>query len=338
MRLVLINWKGTDMKTLRALKLSGLVIALQMAGCGGGGDSTERAEILKSACQNGNASACGQGGDTAAPTALYTTAPAAVTLTAGEPVTYGISGGTKPYSAISSNANMVTASVSNSTLTINPIAVSEPTAGGGLTSANVSVTDAAGKAVQIAVTTLSTGQAAPLSVFPRVLTVGDCTTNIPFVFAGGTPPFTILTTDSLNVPVSAALPLGTNHFYMATIGPVGYNDEPIIHTLTVLDSQSRAAVTQITIPKELGHSTCPVNPLLQALPASANAHVSEILAFQLKGGVAPYSFSTSDANIARIVSSTATSFYAQAQSAGTVLLTVSSSDGQRSNITFTVIR
>ena len=53
-----------------------------------------------------------------------------------------------------------------------------------------------------------------LSLAPRSLTVGDCTTNIPFIFSGGVGPYTVFTSDNFNVPVASPLQLGVgNSFY-----------------------------------------------------------------------------------------------------------------------------
>jgi hypothetical protein len=187
------------------------------------------------------------------------------------------------------------------------------------------------------------------------LTVGDCTTNLPFIFSGGTAPYTILTTDNVTIPVGAARPLGANNYFMASIGAVltGTPSDPaitiplvppIVHTLTVLDSAARTTTVTVTIP--FGHGVCPVNPLLQAVPASANARISEVLAFSFSGGMGPYTMTSSDPSIVQVVgnatvNSIETPFTAQAVAPGTALLTITSGAAgdvqQRANITFTVL-
>src|SRR5689334_8691550 len=58
----------------------------------------------------------------------------------------------------------------------------------------------------------------PLSVAPAALTIGDCTTNIPFIFSGGVPPYTIYTSDNFSVPVGSPMQLDANRLYFtATI-------------------------------------------------------------------------------------------------------------------------
>jgi hypothetical protein len=172
------------------------------------------------------------------------------------------------------------------------------------------------------------------------MTIGDCTTNIPFVFKGGTAPFTIYTTDNVDIPVSAALPIGSDAYFTASIRALGSQIAPVIATLTVVDNQSRTATAKITIP--VVHDSCPANPLLQAWPASANMRVSEILAFQVSGGgtlaATPFhSFKFSDPAIAKVVMDGDANFHVQALAVGSTLLTVTSADGQNVNISLTVL-
>ncbi len=178
------------------------------------------------------------------------------------------------------------------------------------------------------------------SISPAAMTIGDCTTNIPFVFKGGKAPFTIFTSDNIGIPTSAALPIGANWYFTTSIKALGNQIPPIIATLTVLDSQSRTATANITIP--VTHTSCPTNPLLQTSPASANMRVSEILAFQVSGGLTlaatPFhSFKFSDPAIATIVMDGTTTFHIQALAVGSTLLTVTSTDGQNANIFLTVL-
>ena len=307
--------------------LTGLLVA-----CGGGSNGCTTLDPAR----DSSLPSCTTS-STAASTGLFTTAPSAVTMTSGGGATYTIGGGTAPYTATSGNMSVATTSLAGTTLTINSIAAG---------TAPIAIVDSTGKTVMINVTVLSTGDTGiPPSIFPASITTGDCTTNIPFIFSGGTAPFTIFTSDNIAVPVSVAMPLGAKSFFMASVRSLFLSPDtdlngvktvivPRVATVTVLDSQSRVATATITIP--LAHPTCPDNPLLQTAPASANAHVTEILAFQITGGLAPYSFASSAPEIVNVIGSSATSFNAQAIAAGTALLTVTSTDGQKANITFTV--
>lgn len=77
-------------------------------------------------------------------TALFTTSPSAITLKSGQTsTTFQISGGSDPYTVVSSNTNVVTASRNGSTFTVQGIAEGV---------AQVLVTDSVGNAVTVAVT------------------------------------------------------------------------------------------------------------------------------------------------------------------------------------------
>ncbi len=179
-----------------------------------------------------------------------------------------------------------------------------------------------------------------LSLFPAAVNAGDCTTNIPFVFTGGTAPFTVLTSDNFGVPVSTALPLGSDSYFTASIrNPLG--PFPYISTVTVLDSQSRTAVSKITtdFPR-----ACPSNALLQTQPASANSRVTEIQTFQITGSQAPFTVTSTDTSIVTVPVGNlpASTLNAQATPSNrttqaTALITVRGADGQQANIVFTVL-
>ena len=158
--------------------------------------------------------------------------------------------------------------------------------------AQVAVVDSAGKTVTIDITVLAKGQTdTALSIFPVEINAGDCTTNIPFVFTGGTPPFTVLTSDNFGAPVNTALHFRSDFYFTAGIRNPGSPVFPYKATMTVLDSQSRTAVSEITIdfPR-----ICPSNALLQTQPASANTRVTELQTFQIIGGQPPYTVMSRD--------------------------------------------
>lgn len=269
--------------------------------------------------------------------ALYTSAPAAVTVTVGDSASFSIGGGTSPYLATSSNPSISTSLVSGTKLSIAGVSGGQ---------GQVAIVDSAGKTVTLGITVANrTSSTAPPTIFPASITIGACTTNVPFVFTGGAAPFSVYTSDNFNAPVSAALPLGTDHFFTASIKDTPF---PGKTTLTVLDSQSRTATA--TILTDSSH-TCPTNPLLQTFPATANLRVKEKLSFQIGGGIPPFSVTATNQNIATVfpqptLNITDQKYYfdvmakstgsASMSETGTSLLTVTSSDGQKTNIIFTV--
>jgi hypothetical protein len=96
------------------------------------------------------------------------------------PLTYAISGGRSPYTAVSQNTSVVTAATSGSTLTLTPAA------SGGTT---VVVTDVAGTQITLTVNVASAG-VSDMSVSPgsAVANVGD---RLFFRILGGTAPYNI---------------------------------------------------------------------------------------------------------------------------------------------------
>ena len=332
---------------------------LVLGACGGGGssDSANCVSAIAGLCAN-----LGAGGSTTQPgsaaiSTLFTTAPSKITLASGGSANYTIGGGVAPYTATSGNTAVVSATASGTNL-----AISSTSAG----PAQIAVVDSAGKTVTIDVTVLGKGQIGiPPSIFPASLKTSDCTTNIPFIFTGGTAPYTVLSSDNVVVPVSVAQPFGPDNYFLASIRSLFLVPDvidpqtgqkkvfvPRIETVTVLDSQSQVATATISV--EFAHETCADNPLLQTSPASANAHVTEVLAFQITGGQAPFTVATSDASIVRVPAGNlpaatipvgnlpAFTLNAQATPSNrttqaTALLTITSSDGQKANIRFTVL-
>ena len=311
---------------------------LLLGACGGGG-SSDPANCVSAIA--GLCASLGAGGSTAQPgggtasSTLFTTAPSKITLASGGSANYTIGGGTAPYTATSGNTAVVTATASGTTLAINSTSA-------GLVP--VAVVDSSGKTVTIDVTVLAKGQTGTaLSIFPAAVNAGDCTTNIPFVFTGGTAPFTVLTSDNFGVPVSTALPLGSDSYFTASIKNPGSPIFPYTATVTVVDSQSRTAVAQITT--DFLRLPCPANALLQTQPASANMRVTEIQTFQILGSVADFSVTSSNASIVTALPRSPSSLTFNLQAAAsnrttqaTALITVKSlTDSQQVNIVVNVL-
>ena len=281
-----------------AFRASILASALALVACGGGDDAP--------ACVNiNNPAACvflapTGGGNTGGP--LFTTAPSAVTLDAGSNATYQLSGGDGHFTATSGNTSVVKPTVSGNVLSLAAVAPG---------TTQVSVVDTIGERINLSVTVLAQGSSGtPLSLTPGNLTIGNCTTRVPFMFTGGSAPYTVFTSDNFNVPVSSALDLPDGrHYFFADIR---YFDLPFpipresTATLTVLDSQSRSAAATVLTPLLLFKPCIPPTPLLKVMPESANFRASEILAFKVTGGVGTHELEVSffDANVAKVVPNT----------------------------------
>lgn len=341
-------------QTARIFLQAGILISpLALVACGGGDGPA--------VCSNPNPAVCAVVGSASRSTtsppssvALFTTAPTQVTLNAGTSVTYGAGGGSPPYTATSGNANVVTAGMSGNTLSLTSVAEG---------STDVAVVDSLGKTVNIVLKALAKGEPGKaISISPAQISVGSCTTNIPFIFTGGDKPYTVFSTDNFNVPVSAALELdravGSYYFTASTLSSKGA-------TLTVLDAQSRTATVVVNTS---GTGPCPENPLLKVIPESANFRASEIRSFQVTGGppqskseqtptkdpltvyffdtpsVPPVPFEPPVATYIRttpVTASSALSFNVQAVNSvttpRTTLMTVVTADNQRTNVVIRVL-
>lgn len=272
---------------------------------------------------------------------LFTNAPSAVVLDAASSATYSLGGGSPPYSAVSGNTNIVKATVDTNKLTLTAMSPGNT---------SIAVSDAEGAKVNINVTISAQGVGAPISLTPASLEVGNCTTRIPFLFSGGIPPYTVLSSDNFDVPVSSPISLGDGRFYFfADVHwpyPIFLNLPPFRsnQTLTVLDSQSRTAVATVTTPEPT--SACPSNPLLTISPESANFRTSEILAFQVLGGPATRSapiVTFADAGVAEVVTVNVTentitiTVRAVSNVRASTLMTVATADGQRATVVINVL-
>ena len=148
--------------------------------------------------------------ESSSPGTFFTSAPSAVSMTAGTSESYVIGGGAPPYSAVSSDARVVTGAVNGSTLIISALKVG---------SAAVQVVDAAGKTLQVVVTVDGTtaGAAGPTAV--EILSSGS---SLPSA-AGSKVTFVVTVKDVVNtaIPKQAVT-------FTATSGTLtGANPSPI---------------------------------------------------------------------------------------------------------------
>lgn len=312
----------------RSSLISLAIAALMVGGCGGGdGDRIT------------------EGGS------LYSTAPAQATLDVGKSVEYRINGGKFPYTVTSGNTSVATAEVSAGKLTITAVSPG---------SASVTITDAAGQRQTFMVTVAPSAvpqqqagvpQMTPLALSPTALTVGNCTTRIPFIFTGGRPPYRILTSDNFQAPVSSALKLDDTRWYFfadMTYGALSAPGDTVV--LTVLDADTRVTTSTVKVDIKQG---CPApRPLLVVTPEAAHFRTDETLSFAVEGGdgwdgsITSVSFAPSvsltgepiaDVAVVDLPHSTATTIAVRALRPGTTLMTVISRDQQRASVVIQVL-
>jgi hypothetical protein len=95
--------------------------------------------------------------DSSTPGAFFTSAPSALSMSAGTSLSYSISGGAQPYSVVSSDARLITGSISGSSLTIAALKAG---------TASLQIADATGKTLPVVVTAdgTSAGASGPASI------------------------------------------------------------------------------------------------------------------------------------------------------------------------------
>jgi hypothetical protein len=197
---------------------------------------------------------------------LFTTAASSITMAINAAATYGISGGTEPYTATSSNSGVATVDVSGASYVVTAKAVG---------TAQIVIRDSVGATVTVAVT-VSSAAVSPLDVVPGDSTgaVGD---TLNFAISGGTSPFTITN----NNPSIATVTQTANNFTAKLIN-VGST------VVTIVDAQGLAK--KITITVTATSSQLRISPsTLEIGEDNSNTYVLEV-----KGGTAPYRVFTSD--------------------------------------------
>jgi len=205
---------------------------------------------------------------------LYITAPSAVTVAVGDHPSYTVGGGSAPYTVSSSNTNIVTATVSGTTLTVNGVAAG---------TAQVSVFDLLGNSVPLTVT-VGTGSASTLYMTaPSAITVAPLTTST-YLVGGGTPLYSVSTS---NAKVATAAVVGTT----LTVNAIAAGTAQI----TVFDATGKSVNTLATVSSGAAATTLYVtapSAVTVAIGATPNP------TYTIGGGTGPYVGSSSNTDIA----------------------------------------
>lgn len=242
--------------------------------------------------------------------ALYTTAPSFVSIPLSS-VSYTIGGGTAPYTVTSSNTSVAAVGVSTAagvtTLSVTGLSP-------GL--ATVVVQDAAGTRVSFVVDVAS---GTPLfTTAPTFLSVPIGGVALaPFAVGGGTIPYTAT---SSNVSVATVSVSGT----ALTITGVAPGSADLI----VRDAAGGRVTIVVNVAAGTALKTTAPNAVIVA-PTSAPAYL-------ISGGVAPYSASTSSAQVATAAVSGGTTLTITGNALGTASVTVRDSAGSSVSIAVTV--
>lgn len=212
--------------------------------------------------------------------ALYSTAPSAVTVAVGASTTYQVGGGVAPYTAASSNTGAATASLAGTSLTIAGVAAG---------SASVSVRDAVGSNVTIAVTVPAQagGGTDPVALFttaPSPVSVAVTTASVAYTIGGGTGPYFVTTG---NAGIATVTQTGSSF----VVNGVAAGSTPVV----VTDSAGGSVTITVNVT-----TSAVVVPALALLPSAGSGSVGDTLTFIISGGQKPYNAVVNNASIVTV--------------------------------------
>ncbi|MDP1999398.1 MAG: hypothetical protein Q8K22_07360, partial [Rhodoferax sp.] len=124
------------------------------------------------------------GGDS--PLGLFTSAPGSLIVVKDSQTTYSVGGGVAGYSVESSDRRIATASVSGSSIVINAIALGATT---------ITIRDAAGTSLNIALTVGSSNPGAFFTSAPSALSLSTGT-SLSYSISGGAQPYSVVSSDA----------------------------------------------------------------------------------------------------------------------------------------------
>ena len=236
-------------------------------------------------------------GDGSKPLSLFTTAPPSVTIAIGSSQTYGVGGGTGPYTATSSNAGVADALLAGNSLKVTGI-----TAG----SANIVIRDSQGATVNVAVTvpaasTIPLFTTAPPSVS---IAIGSSQT---YGVGGGTGPYTAT---SSNAGVADITLVGNS---LKVIGLKAGSA-----SIVVRDSVGASVTVAVTVG---------LTPL-SVTPNSATGIIDDILVATIVGGTPPYRASVGNILVATASIAGSDQLTIQLRQTGQTVVTVLGANNQ----------
>ena len=244
------------------------------------------------------------------PAALFTTAPSAVTIGVGIAEDYAIGGGTAPYAASTSNSTVATVAVSGTGFTIT---------GRVAGSAQVTVQDASGAGVSVAVTVGAANNTTNLfTSAPGTLALAPGVTEA-FAVGGGAQPYRA---SSSNAAVARVVLTGSS----LSITGVAAGVAQVI----VTDNAGGSVSMVVTVGS--GNSQ---TALFTTAPGAVSQPVGATSNYAVGGGVAPYQATTSNASVATVAIS-GNSLSITGISSGVVQVMVTDATGTSVGIAVTV--
>lgn len=248
---------------------------------------------------------------TGTPTPLFTTAASDIVIAPLSSPTFIIGGGRAPYQVSSSNASVLTAVISGSTLTLNGLVVG---------SAKVTVVDSAGTTISINAV-VGSGSVVPLfstAASSITLTSGA---SASYSIGGGTAPYTVSTSNAGVATVTSS----ASGFTVTGISAGAAQ-------LVIRDSIGGVVNIAATV-------SSVANTPVDVLPGDSTGAVGDTLTFKISGGSPNYTITNNNPSIASVtpssISSTGGTFTAQLLNVGSTLVTIVDSQGQVKKITIT---
>lgn len=212
---------------------------------------------------------------TGTPIPLFTTASSSIVVAPSASPSFTIGGGRAPYRVSSSNASIVSATISGTNLTLNGVAKG---------SAQVIVTDTAGATVTINVT-VGTGIVVPLfTTAPASVTVVS-PASATYSIGGGTGPYTVT---SSNVAVASVT--------SSESGFVVKGESTGTAQVMIRDAVGASVSVTVTV-------TAAASVPLAVLPGDSTGAVGDTLTFNISGGSSPYTISNNNPSIATVTQS-----------------------------------
>lgn len=239
--------------------------------------------------------------------ALFTTAPPSVTLVPGSTgaQTYRVGGGAGPFTATSSNVNIVTANLSGDSLVVTGVTVG---------TASIVVRDNFGTMVTIPVDVTGASNLALFTSAPPTVTIAVRASPI-YTIGGGIGPYTA-TSSNTNV-ATAAVSGGSLTITGITTGSA---------SIVIRDAIGAVLNVAVTV----GGGQLTVNP------SSASALIGDVLFARVIGGRGPYTAVVTNSAVAdATISSDGLLRVALKQQAGSVPILITDADGLSTTFTVT---
>lgn len=280
--------------------LVGLAMGLLLSACGGGGG-------------NPGINTCCSASTEPPPIALYTTAPDTLTLAPGAAQEFVIGGGTAPYTAVSENSVIAVVSVKDTAMTLG---------GNAAGTAGISIRDAAGAVVKVAVTVSSVPVKALFTTAPSSITVGIGNESAQtYGIGGGAAPYLATSSNTLVARVAMS---GSNY----TVTGMSAGAAQIV----LLDSNQASLSVAVTVPAP---PTTTVPPLFTTAPSAVTMPANSSQTYGVGGGIGPYTATSANTGVVTVALAGG-NMTVVASKAGTANVVIRDAAGASVSVAFTV--